>query len=179
MGTIVFGGHGHAPSKYELHGGEEQKLPIGLEIGNREVVGYGNCGQENYVDHIHYPFPAIRFKEDTGEIAKLREKEKGDWKKMTIEEKKALYRASFCQTLAEVEAPTGEIKSIIGLALIGISIGVWGYLWTKAFVYGELPDSITNEEKQKAQIERMIALRVNPVEGLTSNYDYEAGKWKE
>ena len=28
-----------------------------------------------------------------------------------------LYTASFCQTLAEVEAPTGEIKSIIGLAL--------------------------------------------------------------
>ena len=98
---------------------------------------------------------------------------------MTVEEKKSLYRASFCQTLAEVEAPTGEMKSIIGLALIGISIGVWGYLWTKNFVYGELPDTITNEEMQKAQIERMIALRVNPVEGLTSNYDYEAGKWKE
>ena len=59
--TVVLGGD-HPPSKYELHGGEKQKLPIGLEIGNREVVGYGNCGQENYVDHIHYPFPAIRFK---------------------------------------------------------------------------------------------------------------------
>ena len=45
-------------------------------------------------------------------------------------------------------------------------------------MYGELPDTITNEEKKKAQIERMIALRVNPVEGLTSNYDYEKGQWK-
>ena len=130
-------------------------------------------------NNYHFKTLLARFKEDVGDVAKLREKEKGDWKKMTVEEKKSLYRASFCQTLAEVEAPTGEMKSIIGLALIGISIGVWGYLWTKAFVYGELPDSITNEEKQKAQIERMIALRVNPVEGLTSNYDYEAGKWKE
>ena len=54
----------------------------------------------------------FRFKEDVGEIAKLREKERGDWKKLTLEEKKALYRASFCQTLAEVEAPTGEWKSV-------------------------------------------------------------------
>ena len=121
----------------------------------------------------------VRFKEDTGDIAKLREKEKGDWKKLTLEEKKVLYRASFCQTLSEVEAPTGEWKSIIGLTLVGISIGVWGYLWMKSFVYGELPDSITNEEKLKAQIDRMVVMRVNPVEGLTSNYDYEKGRWKE
>ena len=50
-----------------------------------------------------------------GEIAGLREKEKGDWKKLAKEEKKVLYRASFCQTLAEVEAPTGEWKSVVGI----------------------------------------------------------------
>merc|ERR1712193_346527 len=133
-----------------------------VDIGKREVVGYGGNGEATYIDSVMAPFPAIRFKEDVGDIAKLREKEKGDWKKLTTEEKKALYRASFCQTLSEVEAPTGEWKSILGLTLIGISIGIWGYLWTKTFVYGELPDTITNEEKKKAQIERMIALRVNP-----------------
>merc|ERR1719244_1622262 len=116
------------------------------------------------------PFPAIRFKEDVGEIAALREKEKGDWKKLTKEEKKALYRASFCQTLAEVEAPTGEWKS---------TLGMWGYIWMMKYVYNELPDTITSEEKQKAQIDRMIAIRVNPVEGLTANYDYEKGQWKK
>merc|ERR1712083_448205 len=102
----------------------------------------------------------------------------GDWKKLTKEEKKALYRASFCQTLSEVEAPTGEWKSILGMSLIGISIGIWGYLWMKAYVYNVLPETVTDEEKQKAQIDRMIALRVNPVEGLTSNYDYEKGQWE-
>ena len=50
-----------------------------------------------YMDTLHAPFPAIRFKEETSEIAKIREKETGDWKKMTVEEKKALYRHSFCQ----------------------------------------------------------------------------------
>merc|ERR1712165_704030 len=81
------------------------------------------------------PFPAIRFKEDVGDIAKLREKEKGDWKKLTTEEKKALYRASFCQTLSEVEAPTGEGKSILGCVLVAVSVGIWGYFWMKSVVY--------------------------------------------
>ena len=65
-----------------------------------------------YADTLQAPFPAIRFKEETAEVAKIRQKEQGDWKKMTKEEKKVLYRASFCQTLAEVEAPTGEWKSV-------------------------------------------------------------------
>ena len=58
---LFSGGHGPV-SKYELHGGEKVHTPQGCAIGTREVVGYGNCGQENYVDHVHYPFPAIRFK---------------------------------------------------------------------------------------------------------------------
>merc|ERR1711981_393692 len=162
--------------------GSDSALPLPLQkvdIGKREIVGFGANGEITYFDSVMHPFPAIRFKEDAGDISLLREKEKGDWKKLTLEEKKALYRASFCQTLAEVEAPTGEWKSIIGLTLLGISIGVWGYLWMKAFVYGQLPETITDEEKLKAQIERMIAMRANPVEGLTSNYDYEKGRWKE
>merc|ERR1712088_988032 len=140
------------------HGsGSSVPLPLTkVDIGKREVVGFGGNGEATYIDSVMHPFPAIRFKEDAGDIALLREKEKGDWKKMTKEEKKALYRASFCQTLAEVEAPTGEWKSIIGMTLVGVSIGIWGYLWMKAYVYNTLPETITDEEKQKAQIDRMI-----------------------
>ena len=43
---------------------------------------------------------------------------------------------------------------IAGIILFGISIGIWGYIWMKSVVYPPLPDTITNEEKQKAQIER-------------------------
>jgi cytochrome c oxidase subunit 4 len=63
----------------------------------------------------------------------LREKEKGDWKKLSIEEKKALYRASFCQTFAEINAPTGEWKSITGISLMFMSLAVWSYLFFKVF----------------------------------------------
>merc|ERR1719391_1035344 len=160
--------------------GSAVPLPLTkVNIGKREVVGYGGNGEATYIDSVMHPFPAIRFKEDAGDVAKLREKEKGDWKKLTLAEKKALYRASFCQTLSEVEAPTGEWKSILGLVLVGVSIGIWGYLWMKAVVYPPLPETVTSDESKKAQIERMIALRMNPIEGLASKYDYEKGKWKD
>ena len=44
-------------------------MPIRVDIGKREVVGHGMTGEEVYVEDVHCPFPAIRFKEDTAEIA--------------------------------------------------------------------------------------------------------------
>ena len=46
-------------------------------------------GKPIYIDCLHYPCPAIRFKENTADVMALREKEKGDWKALTIDEKKA------------------------------------------------------------------------------------------
>jgi cytochrome c oxidase subunit 4 len=45
-------------------------------------------------------------------------------------------------------------------------------------VYKPLPHTLTAENKEK-QLQRMIDLRVNPIEGLTSNYDYENNRWKK
>jgi cytochrome c oxidase subunit 4 len=67
----------------------------------------------------------------------LLEKEKGDWKNLSLEEKKALYRYSFCQTLAELKAATGEWKACVGYALLLSSLALWMYVWLK--VYGEYP----------------------------------------
>lgn len=133
--------------------------PVKVVIGKREVVGFGMNGQPNYLDRVDFPMPAIRYKEVTPEIQViveharseafcvwlttlsnsvqvLREKEKGDWRKLTIEEKKALYRASFCQTFAEIKAPTGEWKAILGYSLIGVSLACWIFIWMKC--YGEI-----------------------------------------
>ena len=52
---------------------------------------------------------------------------------MTIEEKKALYRASFGQTFAEIKAPTGEWKSVVGFSLVGVSLAIWIFIWMKKF----------------------------------------------
>jgi len=148
------------------------------KIGNREVVGYGINGQYSYIDHINNPLPAIRFKEDTPDILALREKERGNWKNLSIEEKKSLYRSSFCSTYAEMKAPTGEWKSNFGVALMFISSAFWLYILAKLFVYPPLPDSCSLERRQ-AQLKRMIDLRVDPVDGLTSKWDYENNRWKK
>jgi cytochrome c oxidase subunit 4 len=42
-----------------------------------------------------------------------------------------------------------------------------------------MPDSVTNEEKRSAQLKRMIDIRVDPIDGLTSNWDYENNQWKK
>ena len=103
------------------------------KIGSREVVGNGWNSQASYQDRVDYPMPAIRFREDTPEICALREKEKCDWKKLSMEEKKALYRASFCQTFAEMKAGTGEWKKHLGIAFIFVSFGIWASLLMNIF----------------------------------------------
>merc|ERR1719412_3146454 len=146
--------------------GEYQPHPVTCEIGNREVVGFGFNGVEMYCDSLQAPFPAIRFKEETAEVAKIRQK-------------KALSRHSFCQTIAEYNEPTSDWKKIVGIALVFISFGIWGVVWLKMFVYAPLPHTLTDEQWQKDQIKRMIDMRVNPIDGFASNYDYEKNQWKD
>ena len=57
-------------------------------VGNRDIVGPGFNNMANYIDHPLNPCPSIRFKENTPELLALKEKEKGDWKKLTVDEKK-------------------------------------------------------------------------------------------
>lgn len=103
------------------------------KIGSREVVGYGWNGQTTYADRLDYPMPAIRFKENTPDVMMLREKEKGDWKKMSVEEKKALYRASFCQTFSEFKYRSSEWKACLGGALGAFGAAMLVALWMAAF----------------------------------------------
>lgn len=46
-------------------------------------------GSYDYFDRMDFPYPAIRFKEIKGDLVALKEKEKGDWKKLSLDEKKA------------------------------------------------------------------------------------------
>ncbi|CAH1110953.1 unnamed protein product [Psylliodes chrysocephalus] len=147
-------------------------------IGKREIVGFGFNGEPNYVDRSDFPLPAIRWQEPSPDIQALREKEKGDWSKLSIEEKKALYRASFCQTFAEFKAPTGEWKSVIGLGLLILSSALWVFYFLKAFVYSPLPITFDKEHRE-GQFRRIIDLQVNPVQGAASKWDYEKDDWKK
>ncbi|KAI5641203.1 cytochrome c oxidase subunit IV domain-containing protein [Phthorimaea operculella] len=146
-------------------------------IGNRDVVGHGCNGMNVYKDDAHFPFPAIRFQENTPYIAGLRLKEKGDWKMLTCEEKKCLYRASFCQTFAEFQSYTGQWKFILGGIFFATSFAFWWQMFYYAFVTDERPASLS-EESRKLQLRRMIEIRVNPIDGLSSLWNYDENEWK-
>jgi len=149
-------------------------------IGDREIVGWGATGGENYFDRSDFPYPAIRWKSPNAPgVPELRQKELGDWKELTMEEKKGLYRASFCQTFVEFEnCKAGVWKYWGGGALIGLSLSLLLWFFCKCKVYNPLPKSFSYE----GRLERLkwdIAIRKDPIQGISSKWDYEKDQWKE
>lgn len=64
--------------------------------GNRDIVGYGWNGVPTYMDRVEFPAPAVRFQENSKEVLELREKEQGDWKALSLHDKKAcVYKFCF------------------------------------------------------------------------------------
>jgi len=150
---------------------------VRLLIGDREVVGYGINGRPLYFDSPDCPFPAIRYREVTPELCAVREKELGDWKKLSLDDKKLLYRHSFCQTYAEFQHFSPEWKICLGVALWLVAIGMGISIAMKAKLYGELPETF-DDEHQSAQLRRIIQLQMNPITGISSKWCYHENKWK-
>ncbi|XP_065370352.1 cytochrome c oxidase subunit 4 isoform 1, mitochondrial-like [Calliphora vicina] len=144
--------------------------------GKREYVGFGVNGSPTYVDLLEFPIPAIRFQEPTPEICALRKKEEEDWKKLSKDEIKRLYRYSFCKTFSEMKAPTGEWKLHLGVGLWACTIALL-FTYAVNVYHQDLPDTFA-EDRRQAQLKRIIALEMNPINGLCSKWDYEVGDWK-
>lgn len=145
--------------------------------GNRDIVGFGINGYPMYFDRVGVPFPSLRFKANTPDVLQLREKEKGDWRKLSIEDKKALYRASFRMTLAEVSAPSGEWKLVTGCSAAILGVCALFYWAVKYYLSPPLPVTCTPEWRE-ASFKRSIDMRQDPVTGYSAQYDYENNKWK-
>jgi len=158
---------------------DHDRMRMYPRIGNREIVGYGIKGKPDYFDLAMFPCPGVRWQADTTEIKQLKDKEKGDCHKLSFDEKKRLYRASFRQTFEEFSAPTGIWKWAFGMAMIVFGGGSLVYDgWRRLLYTFELPDSF-GDEKLKKQMEYHIAARQGPMTGLASEWDYEVGTWKK
>lgn len=149
---------------------------------------------QTYFDRLDYWYPAIRYRKEDDVIKPIREKEKADWKNMSIEEKKKLYRYSFRQTLAEFEAPAGYWKVIVAAGLCIASCAVLyatflnhfgkpliciltSVVLTRILVYPPLPGTFQSEYKE-AELERKLVLRKGQFIGVPALYDYEKNRWK-
>jgi len=137
-------------------------------------------GEYEYYDRKDYLFPAIRYSEPCNESIALHEKEKGDWSKLTIEEKKALYRHSFRHTFEEISAPDGNWKLYLSSMLISVGLAFWMWWGIQTFVHGKKgPIPSHSDEYMKEQLYLMLMLHNNPVQGVASKWDYEKGEWKK
>ena len=168
--AVAAGGGGHDHPHEALNDGP-------AIAAGREYVSYFLNGEPAYADRYDYPFPAIRFRKPDAEFKALREKEKGDWKKLTLEEKKRLYRYTFRATLAEFDHPTGRWKPILASVLGILTVSMLIMTAVKKWAMRDDLWYLSEEAKNK-HLELMIQLYAEPITGVASKWDYEKNVWK-
>ncbi|XP_070694903.1 cytochrome c oxidase subunit 4 isoform 2, mitochondrial isoform X2 [Pempheris klunzingeri] len=147
-------------------------------MASQEVSGVTDLSKPTYKDSVIMPLPDKPFRyPETDAEKSLKQKEKGPWGQLTKEEKLALYRLSFNKTIPQTRQISHHWKSVMGaffffLGLTGLL--VW---WQKVYVYPKPPRTF-DEEWQAKQLKRMLDMRMNPVEGISAQWDYEKGQWK-
>ncbi|XP_029468846.1 cytochrome c oxidase subunit 4 isoform 1, mitochondrial isoform X2 [Rhinatrema bivittatum] len=132
-----------------------------------------------YFDHRVFPLPEGTFQRELGpEQAALKEKEKGSWKQLSNQEKVALYRIKFDKSFAEMNRPSHEWKTVLGG--IFLFFGFTGLIvwWQRVYVYPPLPHTLA-EDWKAMQTQRMLEMRVGPIQGFSSKWDYEKKEWKK
>ncbi|XP_075067412.1 cytochrome c oxidase subunit 4 isoform 1, mitochondrial-like [Mixophyes fleayi] len=133
-----------------------------------------------YYDSRAYPLPDSPFvSELTSQQKALKQKESESWTQLTKEEKLALYRITFNKSYTEMkQGSPSEWKTIVGAVLYFVAFTGLYYLWQLKYVFGPVPHTLS-EEWIAMQTKKMIDMRVAPVTGFSSHWDYEKNEWKK
>ncbi|XP_038004324.1 cytochrome c oxidase subunit 4 isoform 1, mitochondrial isoform X1 [Motacilla alba alba] len=132
-----------------------------------------------YVDRRDVPLPEVAFVRDlSAQQRALKEKEKASWSALSVDEKVELYRIKFNETYAEMKKGTNEWKTILGGVLFFLGVTGIILIWQKNFMYGPVPHTFS-DEWLSAQTKRMLDMRVNPVQGITAQWDFDKNEWKK
>nr|XP_058894800.1 cytochrome c oxidase subunit 4 isoform 2, mitochondrial isoform X3 [Kogia breviceps] len=133
----------------------------------------------NYHAQRSYPMPDEPFcTELNAEQQALKEKEKGSWTQLSHAEKVALYRLQFHETFTEMNRRSNEWKTVMGCVFF--FFGFTGLLiwWQRVYVFPKKPITLMDEWKAQ-QLQRILDMKGNPVQGLASRWDYERKEWKK
>ncbi|XP_078527161.1 cytochrome c oxidase subunit 4 isoform 1, mitochondrial isoform X1 [Lissotriton helveticus] len=132
-----------------------------------------------YEDSRATPLPDVAFVSQlTAEQTALKEKEKGSWTSLNNSEKLELYRIKFNATYAQMNQGSSEWKTICGGALFFVGLTALIVMWQRKYVFGDVPHTFSDDWIEK-QTKRMLDMRVNPIEGFSSKWDYEKNEWKK
>ncbi|XP_053338729.1 cytochrome c oxidase subunit 4 isoform 2, mitochondrial isoform X1 [Clarias gariepinus] len=155
-----------------------------LSTTNARMASHGHVSQQTdmsvplYCDRLDTPLPDRPYNNAlTATEKSLKQKEKGPWNNLSNEEKIALYRIMFKDTYAEMKKPTNEWKTVVGGILFFIGVTGLVVLWQRIYVYPRIPHTFDKEWEAK-QVKRMLDMKMNPVQGFSSKWDYEKGQWK-
>ncbi|KAM4604555.1 cytochrome c oxidase subunit 4 isoform 1, mitochondrial-like [Discoglossus pictus] len=151
---------------------------VRLAHGHGEV-SHPDGSELLYYDHRIVPLPDIPFQSElNAQQTALKEKEKGPWGQLSLEDKISLYHIKFNKTYADMNKATNEWKTIFGTILI--FFGITGFIvwWQRVYVYPPQPHTLQDEWKEK-QARRMLDMRVGPIQGFSSKWDYEKNEWKK
>ncbi|NXR87697.1 COX41 oxidase, partial [Hypocryptadius cinnamomeus] len=89
-----------------------------------------------------------------------------------------VYRIKFNETYAEMNKGTNEWKTILGGVLFFLGLTGIILIWQKHFMYAPAPHTFS-DEWLSAQTKRMLDMRVNPVQGITAQWDFDKNEWKK
>ncbi|XP_001365717.1 cytochrome c oxidase subunit 4 isoform 1, mitochondrial isoform X1 [Monodelphis domestica] len=143
------------------------------------VVKTEDYSLPSYVDRRDYPLPDVAHVRNLSSSQKaLKEKEKKAWNDLSNEEKIELYHIKFNETFAKMNKPTNEWKTILGAAMFFIGFSAIIVMWEKRFVYGPIPHTFS-EDWVAMQTQRMLDMKVGPIQGFSSNWDYDKKEWKK
>ncbi|XP_006005518.1 cytochrome c oxidase subunit 4 isoform 1, mitochondrial isoform X2 [Latimeria chalumnae] len=133
----------------------------------------------SYLDCRGTPLPDVEYvKNLSSDQVALKEKEKGSWDSLSREDMLGLYRIRFNQSFAEMSKPSSEWKTVVGGVFFFIGLTGFILLWQRKFVFGDVPHTLS-EEWIAMQTKRMLDMRVNPIEGFSSHWDYDKKQWKK
>ncbi|XP_073736699.1 cytochrome c oxidase subunit 4 isoform 2, mitochondrial isoform X1 [Callorhinus ursinus] len=133
----------------------------------------------NYHAQRSYPMPDEPFRTElNAEQQALKEKEKGNWTQLSHAEKVALYRLQFHETFAEMNRRSNEWKTVMGCVFFFFGFTALLIWWQRVYVFPKKPITLTDEWKAQ-QLQRILDMKGNPVQGLASRWDYEKKEWKK
>uniref|UniRef100_A0A8C5QAM3 Cytochrome c oxidase subunit 4 n=1 Tax=Leptobrachium leishanense TaxID=445787 RepID=A0A8C5QAM3_9ANUR len=144
-----------------------------------QVSDHSDASIPIYYDHRANPLPDIPYQKNlSAQQIALKEKEKGPWKQLSQEDKIALYRIKFNQTYADMNRPSNEWKTVFGAMFF--LFGVTGFVvwWQRVHVFPPAPHTLS-EEWKAIELQRMLDMRLGPIQGLSSKWDYEKKEWKK
>ncbi|KAG5850419.1 hypothetical protein ANANG_G00082220 [Anguilla anguilla] len=137
-----------------------------------------DCSVPQYTNRPEIPLPPVPFVTDLNtEQRKLKEKEKGTWTNLTKEEKIALYRMAFQLSYAEMDKGSSEWKTVVGGVFFFLGFTGLVIWWQRLYVFGDVPHTLSDEWVAQ-QTQRILDMRMNPVQGVASQWDYEKKQWK-